>query len=238
MTAEIEGREWVKTERPKKKPTTGGYTGRTSASSSTASIPLSSKEQNEAYFSRLGSANSSRPDHIPPSQGGKYAGFGSTPAPAESSSNTGFGLDEISRDPVAALTKGWGFFTSTALKGVQTVNQQVLQPTAQRLAEADIGKTAAQLGQRVGETGRAGFEGFTRFVEGPAAGGKGKAGPADDKRDFWESFGQPAETPQQQQQQKPSALGTSAMKPAGGGSSGGAAQKSAAQKKDDDWGDW
>lgn len=120
---------------------------------------------------------------------------------------------------MAALTKGWGFFSSTVQKTAQTVNQQVLQPTAQRLAESELAKTAAQtaaqVGQRAAETGRAGFEGFTKFVEGPAGGAQGAQKKTttldEDKQDFWESFGQPSE------RVKPSALGTSAMKKPGNG---------------------
>lgn len=89
------------------------------------------------------------------------------------------------------------------------------------LAEADLGKRAAELGQGVAGAGKAGFEGFTRFVEGPgASGGARRAEP--EKKDFWESFGEPvvAEKP------KPSALGTSAMKKP---------EPPKAAKKDDDW---
>lgn len=41
--------------------------------------------QNESFFARLGQANASRPDNLPPSQGGKYQGFGggSAPPPAK-----------------------------------------------------------------------------------------------------------------------------------------------------------
>lgn len=100
------------------------------------------------------------------------------------------------------------------------MNQQVLQPTAQRIAESELAKqaaqTAAQVGQRAAETGKAGFEGFTKFVEGPQGGqGKGKTTLDQDKQDFWESFGQPSES------KKPSALGTSAMKPGTGSGFGG-----------------
>lgn len=34
------------------------------------------KDQKEDFFSRKQSENASRPDHLPPSQGGKYSGFG------------------------------------------------------------------------------------------------------------------------------------------------------------------
>ena len=37
--------------------------------------------QNESFFARLGQANASRPDDLPPSKGGKYQGFGGGSAP-------------------------------------------------------------------------------------------------------------------------------------------------------------
>src|SRR5262249_39213561 len=46
-----------------------------------SAVKLDQKTANEAYFEGLGKLNESRPDHLPPSQGGRYTGFGSTPAP-------------------------------------------------------------------------------------------------------------------------------------------------------------
>jgi ADP-ribosylation factor GTPase-activating protein 1 len=39
--------------------------------------PNNSKERNENYFAKMGEDNLSRPDNLHPSQGGKFAGFGS-----------------------------------------------------------------------------------------------------------------------------------------------------------------
>lgn len=39
----------------------------------------------ESFFARKMAENSSRPEHLAPSQGGKYTGFGSTPPPSNSS---------------------------------------------------------------------------------------------------------------------------------------------------------
>lgn len=36
------------------------------------------KEANERYFETKGFENMNRPENVPPSQGGKYTGFGST----------------------------------------------------------------------------------------------------------------------------------------------------------------
>lgn len=102
------------------------------------------KERNEDFFARMGGENASRPADLPPSQGGKYAGFGSEPAVTDglgSSNSTTSGaagevlpgVNEFQKDPVAALTKGFGWFTATVGKGAKTVNDGWIQPTAQKV---------------------------------------------------------------------------------------------------------
>ncbi|ORY34614.1 hypothetical protein BCR39DRAFT_513626 [Naematelia encephala] len=92
----------------------------------------------EAFFERLGNANNSRPEHLPPSQGGRYAGFGSTPEPEfdGDSSNPAFALsshnapswDEVQRNPLGAITKGWGLFSSAVAIAGKEINASVVQP--------------------------------------------------------------------------------------------------------------
>ena len=101
----------------------------------------SRKDQNEVYFARMGRANASRPADLPPSQGGKYGGFGSEPPVNSDTEGTGRettnegipGVDEFQKDPVAALTKGFGWFTTTVGKGAKTVNEGWIQPAAQKV---------------------------------------------------------------------------------------------------------
>jgi ADP-ribosylation factor GTPase-activating protein 1 len=99
-------------------------------------ITADQKAQNEAYFSRMGEANASRPDYLPPSQGGKYAGFGSAPAePQQSQSQKGIpSADEFSKDPVAALTKSFGWFSAAVGKQAKIVNEAYIQPTAKNVS--------------------------------------------------------------------------------------------------------
>jgi ADP-ribosylation factor GTPase-activating protein 1 len=40
------------------------------------------------------------------------------------------GVDEFQKDPVAALTKGFGWFTTAVGKGAKTVNDSYIQPAA------------------------------------------------------------------------------------------------------------
>lgn len=55
-------------------------------------IPEEVSRAKEDFFSRRQAENSSRPDHLPPSQGGKYSGFGNTVnPPSRSQSEFDFG---------------------------------------------------------------------------------------------------------------------------------------------------
>lgn len=100
-------------------------------------ITAEQKAQNEAYFARMGDANASRPDNLPPSQGGKYGGFGS--AMPEDRQAGGGGMptgDEFSKDPVAAITKGFGWFGGMVSKQAKMVNDSYIQPTAKNVGSS------------------------------------------------------------------------------------------------------
>ena len=64
------------------------------SSNYTMSQLSASAANKEDFFSRKMAENASRPDGIPPSQGGKYVGFGSTPAP-QRAGNKHHGVDEM-----------------------------------------------------------------------------------------------------------------------------------------------
>ncbi len=146
LTALVEGREYVPTERKEKGPGTRSGAGPSSIRSSSpgstaggAEDRHTRKAQNEAFFAGLGAANAARPGDLPPSQGGKYAGFGSDPSCA-SSNGGGPGadpalpsMDDFQQDPVKALTKGFGWFSTAVGKSAKTVNEGWIQPAAQKV---------------------------------------------------------------------------------------------------------
>lgn len=143
LSAKIEGRAYVPLPKKEKKilpATERSATPLRGASPARSGSPAvgGRKEKNEAYFSRLGNENATRSADLPPSQGGKYAGFGSSmPEPSGEGGGRGGGaipgVDEFQKDPVAALTKGFGWFTTTVGKGAKTVNEGWIQPTAQKV---------------------------------------------------------------------------------------------------------
>lgn len=110
---------------------------RTEEASPARSSTPGGKEANEAYFARMGDANRSRPEGLAPSQGGKYAGFGSAPAKVEGTDEDRKsmpGVDDFQRDPVKALSQGLGWFTSSVGKGARQVNEGWVRPTAQKVS--------------------------------------------------------------------------------------------------------
>lgn len=145
LTAKVEGKEYVASEKkpaPVKKTPTNMSTSRSgtplSGTASRSESPGQGGQQggkvkvDDQYFARLGADNASRPDDLPPSQGGKYAGFGSTPTPAPQNAGAPT-FDEVQKDPMAALTRGFGWFTSTVSKTAKTVNDGYIQPASKQV---------------------------------------------------------------------------------------------------------
>lgn len=144
LTAKAEGKAYVPEE---KRP---DMLSRSNSATPSLSMPASTgrsaspahmggqKERNEAYFARMGEENNYRPDNLPPSQGGKFSGFGGgVPTPSRDQQNGGGGaipgINDFQNDPVAALTKGFGWFTTTVGKSAKTVNDSYIQPTAKQV---------------------------------------------------------------------------------------------------------
>lgn len=143
LTAKVEGKDYVPP--PKERQRQRQQTNKPASSSSSSGgavveeDPSSRKAQNEAYFARLAGQNAARSSTLPPSQGGKYTGFGSDLASQETNSNNNNnntalpGINDFQKDPVAALTKGFGWFSSAVGKGAKTVNDNWVQPAAQKV---------------------------------------------------------------------------------------------------------
>ena len=243
LSAKVEGREYVPgtkssgmVSRAKEAPVSvGGSRSQTpvgriqrtaEASPARSASPLggtTKKEQNEAYFAKMGSANSSRPDDLPPSQGGKYGGFGSGGAAPSQSTGNGDWFSEMGKDPIAGLTKGFGWLGKSA----KTINEAYVKPNVQKvkipshpsirhraykatnalpllfsnlqLAEADLATTASrtafQLTQTLQSTTKVAADSFNQFVEGSEITHRGTSSHPPEKKDFWDSFGEAPKGP-------------------------------------------
>ncbi|KAK4624767.1 ADP-ribosylation factor GTPase-activating protein GCS1 [Fulvia fulva] len=269
LTAKVEGTEYVPGSSAKAAPkkataesvaNTPAGSGRNTPLSNVRSVPQraatpSQKAQNEAYFARMGAENENRPDNLAPNQGGKYGGFGSSPMPTNNNSGSAPALDDFQKDPVAALTKGFGWLSSTVSKQAANVNKAYIQPGMQNIQSGDLAAQARAAAMQFGTVAQQGVKGvgdrFNKFVDPehqPGTAGQRRAAP--EKADFWDSFGQDPNGPPKekkdfwddfaaagetatQQKAKSSNLGTSAMKTSSSAGAG------AAGKKDEGgWGDW
>jgi ADP-ribosylation factor GTPase-activating protein 1 len=152
LTAKVEGRDYVKeVGKPKPKPIASqgnsavgsrsqtpsglGSNARTASPGGAGLAEARKAKVDDKYFAKLGADNASRSADLPPSQGGKYGGFGSGGAQPEPSRDQGSlpGFDDLQKDPVAALTKGFGWFTTTVGKTAKSVNDSYITPAAQRV---------------------------------------------------------------------------------------------------------
>lgn len=138
-----------------------------------ASTPESQKAANESFFAGLGSINAQRSPDLPPSQGGRYQGFGNTPTPIPNSSHPSFGLSsaaaptlsEFQDNPTAALSKGWSLLSSVVLSASRVVHESVVQPGLEKVRDPNLqasvkgyvseaGKRATAFGHGANEWGR------------------------------------------------------------------------------------
>ncbi|KAG6884761.1 hypothetical protein C0993_008458 [Termitomyces sp. T159_Od127] len=126
---------------------TTGVTLRSNSPSPFRSSPrgtpdLDQKAANENYFASLGKANENRPLDLPPSQGGRYTGFGNTPTPPAPnhpsyalSSSAAPTLADLQQNPIGALSKGWSLFSAAVVGASKAVNENVIQPGVERVTD-------------------------------------------------------------------------------------------------------
>nr|CAD1817614.1 unnamed protein product [Ananas comosus var. bracteatus] len=98
----------------------GGGMGIESRSRSTEDLHArarieASAANKESFFSRRVTENAARPEGIPPSQGGRYVGFGSSPAMPRSSSQ-----GDVLRDTASAVSQGFGLLSMVAASAAQS----------------------------------------------------------------------------------------------------------------------
>uniref|UniRef100_A0A1B0GAQ9 Arf-GAP domain-containing protein n=1 Tax=Glossina morsitans morsitans TaxID=37546 RepID=A0A1B0GAQ9_GLOMM len=94
------------------------------------------KDQKEEFFAKRQLENASRPDNLPPNQGGKYSGFGYTREPPPKTQS-----QELIDSTLSSLASGWNLFSAGASKIAVTAKERAV--TTVNLASSkvsDIGK--------------------------------------------------------------------------------------------------
>lgn len=92
---------------------------RSSADMYTRSQLEASAANKETFFASKMAENESRPDGVPPSQGGKYVGFGSSPAPSSQGNNNNYGNSQ--GDVLAVVSQGFGRLSLAAQSAASVV---------------------------------------------------------------------------------------------------------------------
>jgi len=129
------------------------------------------KREKEDFFGRVQRENASRPDDLPPSQGGKYAGFGNTVDTPPRSYST----NDFYDSSVGGLTNSWSAFslgaskltskvadvgwkfTEVATRKVSEVSETVTEKVKEGQLLNEIGSQASNIAGKVGEVSRSGL---------------------------------------------------------------------------------
>lgn len=183
LTALCENKEWEEPDRSDFDPS------QLAMSKSTSSLPSdiqsnvfpdeegadAQKEKNEAYFASLGEQNKQKPDHLAPSQGGKYQGFGNTPIIQHKKSNQSqplsntISLENFQKDPLGTFSKGWGLFSTAVSKSMEEVQENIIKPNMEQLQQNDLSeeaiRAAKQFGQKFQESSSYGLQAFSSFTK-------------------------------------------------------------------------
>ena len=225
---------------------------------------LDQRAANEQYFAGLGQANALRPEDLPPSQGGRYQGFGSTPTPPPGSGDPSFNLSsravptfsDLQENPMGALSKGWSFFSSTVSGATRAVNESIIQPGIERATDPNLqasirgyvsgaGKYAEGVGKTANDWGRNQFgvdvaERVTTTVRGISGGPEGQgygSVPTQHSGETSEPYQDDDDLFKEYKDTSPTTTNDPPF-PAGNASGASASTVKHAAAKKDDWDDW
>ncbi|XP_038117905.1 ADP-ribosylation factor GTPase-activating protein 1 isoform X1 [Culex quinquefasciatus] len=155
------------------------------------------KSQKEEFFSRRQEENATRPENLPPNQGGKYSGFGYTMDPPPRSQS-----HELFDTVQSSIATGWNVFSKVAnvakenaLKYGSLASQKVVEVSStvtDKVKEGTllegVGSGVSSLASKVGEVGRKGWgniggstgygtpSGSDQYNDFPSNGGGGSGG--------------------------------------------------------------
>ncbi|CAH1180396.1 unnamed protein product [Phaedon cochleariae] len=109
------------------------------------------KSQTEAFFERKQEENFTRRDDIPPSQGGKYSGFGYTREPPPRSQS-----QEFVDTAMSSLASGWSFLSASASKIANKAAENAVKYGG--VASQKVVDLSSQVGDKVTEISKKGWK--------------------------------------------------------------------------------
>ncbi|PNH08809.1 ADP-ribosylation factor GTPase-activating protein AGD7 [Tetrabaena socialis] len=145
----------------------GGQTGPSGkASGSFAKGSEYSKAQLEAsaagketFFSRKMQENASRPDGLPPNQGGKYVGFGSAPAPRPKAAS-GNGVEDLTSmlsSTLSSVTRAAETAAKSATQAVRSGSSHLSQTLQEKQVGETISHNAKVISEKAAHVAQSGF---------------------------------------------------------------------------------
>ncbi|KFM24793.1 ADP-ribosylation factor GTPase-activating protein AGD7 [Auxenochlorella protothecoides] len=140
----------------------GSFSNGSGAGNYSSSALAASAASKDTFFARRVAENAGRPSDLPPSQGGKYVGFGSTPGP-----QPGAGGERGVEDMTQLLSKGLSGLGSLASAAAATAREKAVVAQA-RLQEAGIQDQTQAAAERAREVGSRGW-GFLKSAYASAA---------------------------------------------------------------------
>ncbi|KAF3575700.1 hypothetical protein DY000_02029168 [Brassica cretica] len=134
----------------------GGGGGAPAKSKSKSSEDIYSRTQLEAsaankesFFAKRMAENESKPEGLPPSQGGKYVGFGSSPGPAAPRSNQQSGGDVFS-----VVSEGFGRLSLVAANVVQSGTMEFTSKVKEGGLDNTVSETVNVVASKTTEIGQ------------------------------------------------------------------------------------
>ena len=118
------------------------------------------------FFAQRQRENAMRPDHLPPSQGGKYVGFGSTPAPRPAFGAQS-GRSDVTENVSSMLNKGFSELSVFA-KTTASVARVKASEMNDALQEAGVAEKTKEYGQKGWSLLRSAYASAASAVEGVA----------------------------------------------------------------------
>uniref|UniRef100_A0A6B2E533 Putative arf gtpase-activating protein n=1 Tax=Phlebotomus kandelakii TaxID=1109342 RepID=A0A6B2E533_9DIPT len=141
------------------------------------------KDQKESFFNKKQQENATRPDYLPPNQGGKYSGFGFTRDPPPKSQS-----QEFFDTTLSSLASGWSLLSTGATKVASTAKENALKYgglASQKVADVssnvgekmkdgtllnEMGSHVSSLANKVGELGKKSWTTINSGVASPQDG--------------------------------------------------------------------
>ncbi|GLC36235.1 hypothetical protein PLESTB_001365500 [Pleodorina starrii] len=131
--------------------------GFTSRSEYTRAQLEASAAGKDSFFARKIQENASRPEGLPPSQGGKYVGFGSTP-PARPKAQAGVDdLTNLLSSTFSTVTKVAETAAKTATQAVKSGSAQLTQTLQEKQVAEALSQNAKVIGEKATHAAQTGF---------------------------------------------------------------------------------